>query len=230
MSNVSVLSALIMPILILLGIGAVVALIWLIWTATRPQKDQGAHDAAAQPGPSKDVLSIRRRNQEAWEIRIHGKPTTSLESVPDPATRAEALAALRALAAFAGYQRPAAGGSSAATTPPTRTTAPPRNPQPTDAERERMLLASMTSAPQDRRGMQDTSLLTIDLAHEIGEILDEMMAHRPELQGHAVTLQNRPGRGIAFVVDGTIYDEMEEIPVPEIRTLIREATKEWERR
>ena len=78
--------------------------------------------------------------------------------------------------------------------------------------------------------MQDTSLLTIDLAHEIGEILDEMMAHRPELQGHAVTLQNRPGRGIAFVVDGTIYDEMEEIPVPEIRTLIREATKEWERR
>lgn len=228
MSNVTVLSALILPILILLGIGAVIAVIWLIWTATRPQEDQGMR--AAQPQAAEEVLSIRRRSQEAWEIRVHGKPYASLESVPDPATRAEALAALRALAAFAGYQRPSPASSSAATSASTGPKTPLTDRRPTDAERERMLLAALTTPPQDRRGVPSASFPTIDLAHEIGEILDEMIARRPELQGHAVTLQNRPERGIAFVVDGTIYDEIEEIPHPEIRTLIRDATKEWERR
>jgi hypothetical protein len=88
----------------------------------------------------------------------------------------------------------------------------------------------MAATAQERRGTSDAAMPFIDLAHEIGEIVDEMLPQRPSLRGHAVSLQNRPGHGIAFVVDGTIYQELTDIPNPDIQALIRDATKEWERR
>jgi hypothetical protein len=71
---------------------------------------------------------------------------------------------------------------------------------------------------------------SMNLAQEIGEIVDEMLAQTPSLQGRAVSLTNAVGGGIAFAVDGKVYRELDQIPDPEIRELIRRATKEWERR
>jgi hypothetical protein len=39
-----------------------------------------------------------------------------------------------------------------------------------------------------------------------------------------------PAKGIRFAIDGKVYDDLSEIPSPEIRAVIRKATKEWERR
>ncbi len=71
---------------------------------------------------------------------------------------------------------------------------------------------------------------TIDLAKEIGDIVEEMLDQSPTLRRHSIRLQNVPGQGVAFVVDGIRYGELNDIPDPEAQTLIREATKEWERR
>jgi hypothetical protein len=73
------------------------------------------------------------------------------------------------------------------------------------------------------------SIATIDFAHEINSILDELLVQTPALQDHTVVLQNIPS-GISFVIDGTAYGEIADIPSEEIQALIRQATREWGRR
>jgi len=253
--NVDLLGVLLLPVLILLGIGIVVLVVWLIWSATRTQKGRATGDtvnrsALESARPSDSIVSLRRQNQEEWEIRIDGQSYATLKAVPNPKARAEVLSALRALATFAGYpSQPSAaplsprgrvGVGAQSTAARQQTDARPtsqteRFPSPADqarasAERDRLLVGTTATTPQGRRGASEATLPVIDLAREIGEVLDEMLRDRPSLRGHAVTLQNRPGRGIAFVVDGTTYHEITDIPNPEVQALIRDATKEWERR
>jgi hypothetical protein len=227
--NVDLLSRLLLPVLILLVVGIVVIAVWLIWAATRSRgdtnvrvranagpEDAGSRRATGESDRTADFLSIRRRARGEWEIHVEGRPYTTLEAVPNLQKRAEILSAFGALAAFTGDQHPS-----------------PLSPGEqvlANAERARLPIAARAAPSPGRRGAPDTALPTIDLAREIQEILDEMLARHPSLQGHAVTLQNRPGYGIAFVVDGAIHQEIADIPNPEIRTLIRDATKEWERR
>ena len=216
-TNVDLLSRLLLPILILLIVGIVAIIVWLIWSATRPQKDGASGGAQDNARQAADFLSVRHRGQGGWGIYVNGRSYPSLEAVPDPEKRAEIQSALQALAAFGCYQQQVA-------------TPGPVDPPPSAAERNRTVLTATAATPQERPVARGATLPTIDLAYEIGEILDEMLPRHPSLQGHAVTLQNRPGHGIAFVVDGAIYQEIADIPNSEIRLLIRDATKEWERR
>jgi hypothetical protein len=71
---------------------------------------------------------------------------------------------------------------------------------------------------------------TIDLAREIGDIVDDMKANNPDLANRSVRLYNSPGGGIYFAVDGETFENVEDIPDMQIQGLIRAATKEWERR
>ena len=64
----------------------------------------------------------------------------------------------------------------------------------------------------------------------IGAVVAELQAQVPALQKHAIDLQNAPGGGIRFIINGEIYTDVSEIPDPQIQALIRHVTKEWERR
>jgi hypothetical protein len=81
-----------------------------------------------------------------------------------------------------------------------------------------------------RASSQRGGMPTINLAEEIGDILDEMIKSSPELSGYSIGLINTPTGGVGFAVEGKVYHDLSEIPNPEIRALIRRATKEWERR
>ncbi len=220
------LSELLLPVLIILGIGIAAIVGWLVWTLTRP-KGRTTSDATEAPAVTNSVstpcfVGIKRGSQGGWEITVEGQAYPRLDAVPNPDTRAQVTNAIGALATFAGYAQQPSDPPAAAQPPDVRigVTRDPRS-----SARARVPAAAAV-APV--RGGAAT--LAIDLAREIGEIIDEMMAQRPDLHGHAVTLQNRAGHGIAFVVDGTVYQEIPDIPTPEIQALIRDATKEWERR
>ncbi len=220
------LSALLVPVLIILGISIVAVVGWLIWALTHPKGGE-ASDAMKTSVVASDVstpcfVGITRGNRGEWKISVEGRPYPRLDAVPNPDTRAQVTNAIRALATFAGYARQPSESPAAVQAPDIQvdvTTGPRSGPR---------ARASAAAAVTPVRGGAAT--LAIDLADEIGEIIGEMMAQRPDLRGHAVTLQNRTEQGIAFVVDGTIYQEISDIPSPEIQALIRDATKEWERR
>ena len=64
---------------------------------------------------------------------------------------------------------------------------------------------------------------------QIDEILQEKLKNS-SLEGHGIRLVELPGRGMAVVVGLQRYDSIEEVPDPEIREAIRQATSEWESR
>ena len=70
----------------------------------------------------------------------------------------------------------------------------------------------------------------IDLAREIGAIVDEMQAQVPQLQDRSIRLHNTASGGIQFAIDGVVYEDVHDIPDELVRKLIKAATREWERR
>lgn len=255
--NDNQLTSLLVPVLIFLGGGILVIAGWLIWLLARPKKAEPAETASQPPAetvaagagdveppqiaaPSSPYfLAVRRDPKDGaggWEITINGEPYRALEEVPDPETQAEVIDALRTLAGFARSAVQQQRRAGAATTSSRPTAQSLRQPE---ASRPPVPAPVSGSDPTSVAGAQLTArpvtsssgmIPTIDFAHEIGTIVDEMMAQEPTLQGHAVRLTNLPGGGLTFAVDGKVYREIGDIPAPEIRELIRRATREWERR
>ncbi|MBN2394691.1 MAG: hypothetical protein JXR84_28425 [Anaerolineae bacterium] len=109
---------------------------------------------------------------------------------------------------------------------PVAAPAAPQATLPTD--RPRLFLKDEPTL--NRSDAAPTIMTALDLAREIGAIVAEMQMRIPSLAGRSIKLQNAPSGGVCFAIDGIVYADVNEIPNPEIRALIRAATKEWERR
>lgn len=81
-----------------------------------------------------------------------------------------------------------------------------------------------------RPGAAPVLMPILNLAQEIGEIVAEMQTRIPSLAQRSIKLQDAPGGGVQFAIDGKVYSDVSEIPDTEVQGLIRAATKEWERR
>jgi hypothetical protein len=184
----------------------------------------------AQDADEIPFLVIQRSSFGDWALYVHGQRIRRMAAVTDPAEREELFAALRFLITFAKGDGVAEQSQSAphpGGTPDVRPTEPsdaagtaPTQPPPGVERRERY---SRTTAAESTGP-------AIDLVQEINDILDEMIATSPEMRGHSIGLIHVPAKGIRFAIDGKVYDDLSEIPSPEIRAVIRKATKEWERR
>jgi hypothetical protein len=62
---------------------------------------------------------------------------------------------------------------------------------------------------------------------KVNQILQEQMKGTP-LEGTGVSMGEWPGRGVVFIVGLDVYDEIHDIPSPEIRQAIRQAARTWE--
>lgn len=237
--NSSQFESLLLPILIILIIGIVAIGGWLIWLFIRSQRQSTPASAEAQAtdaAPPAYTLGMKRDTIGGWEIYVKGQRCRTLAAVPDPETRDEVISALRALAGFAkgvvSRTQPAAPPADSSTREIKPT---PQAAQPVSPLSQRLTQPADSGTPEDmepptrRTTPLHGSIPTIDFAYEINGILDELLAHTPSLQSHTVVLQNIPG-GINFFVDGTAHDEITDIPSAEIQALIRQATREWERR
>ncbi len=217
---------------------------------------EATEEAEPSPTPTAPppLLTLERRPTGQWVIRIRGEVYAALEEVPDDRTQREVVAGLRRLAEFARsyLQRqkqateqqapaptatPPAAGPPPAPQPPSPAAEPPPSPPPTlpvDLIARRLTARPSTPRQEPPRlrmpEVPPTLLPPIDLAREIGEIVEQMQALNPRLAGRSIRLQNAPEGGIRFVIDGHPYAAVEQIPDPEIQALIRAATKEWERR
>lgn len=167
-----------------------------------------------------NVLCARLNEEGLWEVLVYGVPYRTLEAVPDAAAQQQVVDALKILAAFSrGYFQKRRSPATPPASPPTeRQLKPP--PSLGAMERERPKLSAAPPAFMPR----------INLAREIGDILEELQARDPSLVQRSIHLRNVPGGGVLFVVDGVTYTSRDEIPDLEVQALIRAATQEWERR
>ena len=218
-----------LPFLIVIVLCIIGLTIWLTGTFSRTKNRSDAQKAQpvkqqftnrandAQPY----VLAIRHSGTD-WQIYVNGQ-LANTNWTYDSKTRNRVIEALRALLLFVRKQLHETVTLEFTTpetvekpTPVTNVAGISRNqPAPVVPNEVPPVIPS-------------TSVL--DLAHEIGEIVDEMLAKSPTLQSHAVNLINAQTEGINFFVDGVIYNQVTDIPNAEIQELIRRATREWERR
>jgi hypothetical protein len=221
---------LIVPFLFVVGACFLALVAWLIILLTRskkaPDEQPTQLQQTYQPSNTPSHILAVRRSGTAWEIYVKGQRVTA-STVFDPLTRKEALEALRVLARFARSRLQVTAEplhvKQEVTAAPTHIETPVSGSSATPE-------IDLTDAPQPQARLTPSSVAGMNLAREIGEIVDELLAETPSLQHHAVDLISAQTEGINFVVDGTVYNEVEDIPIPEIRELIRKATKEWEHR
>jgi len=240
--NSSQFQSLLLPILIILIIGIVAIAGWLIWLSIRSRRQSTPASAEAQATSTTQpayTLGMKRDTIGGWEIYVKGQRCRTLAAVSDPQTRDEVIGALRTLAGFAkgvvSQAQPAASSveSSSRESKPAPQAARPVSPSSQHLTQPAQSADSGTPGDMEPPTRRTTplhgSIPTIDFAYEINGILDELLTQTPALQGHTVVLQNIPG-GINFFVDGTAHNEITDIPSAEIQALIRQATREWERR
>lgn len=206
------------------------------------------------------LLALDRAPDGAWRIAINGKYYPSLEAVPDDTVRRDVVAGLKEVVTFArSYVQkdqtatkppappPQPAHAAAAATPSAPAPVRPEDRIPPAEKPVTSVLPAAVpppaSLPVDKlRGLfKGESVLkrpdaapmlmpTIDLAHEIGEIVAEMQAQIPSMAQRTIKLQNIATGGVQFVIDDMIYFDVNEIPDADVQALIRAATKEWERR
>jgi len=241
-------------ILICIGI-----FIWLVWvffkraqaTDTESVLETAPHPSARASSSTASLISVNHLASGEWEICINGERYRSLEAVPQATVRREVVAGVRELVAFARSSVPANPSAAAPSTvavPAPAAVAPAIVPAavvgaPTLAVPPAGVAGEQPATPGNRPRVtlpQGPKLVrpdappvwmpTIDLAKEIGEIVEEMQERSPTLQKRSIRLRNAAGGGVEFAIDGIVYADVTEIPETEIQDLIRRATKEWERR
>lgn len=211
-----------LPLLILIVLIIIGLMVWIVLTLSKSTaRNKTAEDTAKSSqqvsAPSDSVLSVQKNQRGLWEVRVYNKSYKKLDDVPDPGVRDEVVDAIKIIAAFG---RDYIAKEKASVPKPETTPAKQSIPAPslTDVDRLRPPSTPPRLMPQ------------IDLAREIGDILEEMQRQRPSMANRSIRLQNAPDGGVRFVIDGETYATVDEIPDLEVQALIRDATREWEKR
>lgn len=221
-------------VLLVIVVGGIIAItVWLVSTlgGRRKEDPPSLPSAPLAASPDKDLIRVRHTGDQ-WEIWVYGTRYSSLSDILHEPTRLEFMEALRTLATFA---REAGRQSQATAAPPPAPVSPapadkPTVPSPAPVVADRPAVVPPKEKELRVSGRPPAFMPVIDLAREIGEIMEEMQTRSPELASRSIRLRNAAGGGVHIVVDGIVYATVEDVPEPAIQALIRAATKEWERR
>ena len=210
--------ALALALIVIIGLST-----WLAMALNRrnepPERKTKSAKVTSGPFPS-DVLCVRLNEQGLWEVLVYGELYRTLAAVPDAAVQQQVVDALKILGAFSrGYLQKQRSPATPPASPPAGEELKIR-PSLGMPEGERPKLSAAPPAFMPR----------IDLAKEIGEILEELQARDPSLAQRSIHLRNVPGGGVLFIVYCYSNTSRDEIPDLEVQSLIRAATQEWERR
>jgi hypothetical protein len=219
MDNIPIEALFILVVLATIGL-----ITWFIITYLRTPKqrragdEEGSAQHGSQADAKSDVLTVRLNDRGIWEVLVYGVPYRSLGSVPNPEAQQKVVDALKILDGFS-------------KTHIQKQQAKPPQTEPTKLDTTDGLppISITREAAPLRPAAIPVFMPQINLAREIGEIVEELQAHVPSLAKTTIRLQNASGGGVLFIVDGQLYQNLEDIPNLEIQALIRAATRQWER-
>lgn len=107
----------------------------------------------------------------------------------------------------------------AGSAPPTVTSEPERFSRPLRSEEAEKPAAALAQKPVPR----------LSIVEQIDEVLQEMLG-ASELAGRAIRLAEDPASGVVVRVGAEQYGDIDAVPDPEVRAIIRKAVAEWEQR
>ena len=238
-------------LLLFVLLGLVILSFWLASVFAKRNRERDSKPVRGGATTDAPFLSVQPSANGSWEIRVRGHLYPTLEAVPDETTRREVLAGLKALASFsrAYLKKPAPAATQAATHGSKAPAPPSAEPEPPPLTVTQEANVTPLEAMKALRALQEQSrrrakenpappptlaspqfMPRIDLAREIEKFVEVLQAQTPTMQGREIKLRNGPGGGVIFVVEGKIYQHVDDIPDAAVQALIRKATQEWERK
>lgn len=166
------------------------------------------------------VLRLWFDDRQNAALELDGVALSSPQQIT-PAQRRRLIALINALRPWLEYQ--AVRESSPSITPPTPT---PPMPKPSHAGMGQLPQPSPVTPPPPKPS--EPSVAALSIVEQIDQILQRLLAGTP-FAGQ-VRLRERAGGGIAIQVGVKQYTAVDEVAEAEVKTAIRAAIAEWERR
>ena len=196
-----------------------------------------------------EVMRVLRRGAIGeLVIEVEGREYRRLEEIQDGALGRRVLLAIQELTEFAGDhgRRPMPEMQ--------RLASPPREPAEYDtgfsAEQDAFLAQLQESEPDDTVQEEKTGLMSYwrrgfsrserqaaakgaegppkSFIDEIEEMLQLRMAGRPEMDSHSVHFKSTATGELWIEVDGGRYEAIDDVPYPEVRSMLKATITAWE--
>lgn len=183
-----------------------------------------AEPGAPAPAGERELLRVVRTERGRLIVWVQGQHYRHLREITDAQVGRETIEALRAVLAFA------EGWLPAVRQPPP----PPTSKEPTarastggrEAFLERLRRGDLFSLSSPSRSSQPEPLI---LAEKINDMVQERLQKRPDLARRHVRLAPEADGTLRIYVGQQTFEAVADIPDTEVRTLIQDAIREWEK-
>jgi hypothetical protein len=231
-------------IIVLVFAGATGLGVWLYFYAsgkTKPKRKANPSTAATQevdelsPDDGKELLRVSRTKAGTLAVFVQGQHYHHLRGITDPKVEHEVISAIDAIRAFGEGVLPASQPASPQASPqplapagapvdraaPVRAPRRPFTPSPPPAK----------SAPARSASLLQPGhfLDPLTFVNDIDALTKQKLQQHPDLASRFVQLEAGPDGGIRIHVDHQVFEAVGDITDPQIRGLIQEAIREWER-
>jgi len=199
-------------------------LVWVIRYAGRkdnrnPGGNPGAPaKATPQPTGEQELLRVSRTQKGNLAISVQGRRYRHLREITDPQLGRETVEAIKAVMAFAEGWLPGSRQPSPQTTP---------QPRALDEEAflERLRQADLFSTGRPAKTAVVEPLIPVEA---INDLVQKRLEERQDLAERHVCLTTEADGSLRIYVGPQTFESVDEIPEPEVRTLIQGAIREWE--
>lgn len=208
-----------------------------VWPATEAASAPFALASASGPITSaseeereeKELLRVSRTGDGELGVFVQGRPYRRLREINDPRLGRDTIEALQAILAFAegwihSIQQWAAEAE-VAKEAETEGERPPRR-LPRVAPRQAEGLSGLTERPGVRE--PGRMLDPLPLVEEVNDLVQRRLRERPDMAHHLITLTTGLDGGLRIYVDQQAFQTLDDLTDPEVRSLIRDAIREWE--
>jgi hypothetical protein len=180
--------------------------------------------------PGNEILRIVRDTPTGkLSVLVAGKPCANLNDIQDPVARQDFLTALRQLQAFASdtlaqapSPAPEAGAAADLAKGPAPTQVVYRATELPPPE-----IPSMQPFQQLRRRPKSSQFVIKSITEQIEDQLQDKIRGTPLARRGVHVHADSQGNAV-FLLDGKIYENVNEVPDPEAQQAIRAAISEWE--
>ena len=208
-------------------------LVWVIRYVGRSGQNPGKHpdpaDTSAAPSTGEqELLRVSRTQKGELAVFVRGRRYRHLREISDRQIGQETVEAIKAVLAFAeGWLPRLRQPSSQPDAGPNHR--PDDRASTVDEEEflERLRQADMFASRRPPGPSEAEPLIPVEA---INELVQERLRERPDLLGQHVYLTTEANGNLRIYVGLETFESIDDIPRPEVRTLIQDAIHEWEGR
>lgn len=197
-----------------------------------PSADESSDESAPAPPPDdQTLLSVRRTERGELAVFVRGQQYYHLRGIKDAQVANETLEAVKCVTAFAEGWPPAAEQERTEPSPPE-----PAADEVSFLEQLRQTdmfsLETGTSSPglfgqRKKRKFSPQSQSLVTPADQINDLVQQRLDERPGMAYQDINISTGDDGGLCFRVGARTYAQVDQIPDPQVKTLVQDAIQEW---